>query len=188
MIKFRGKRKDNNEWVYGDLETTYGDTSCLSICSWEYGESYKVEHNTVGQFILHKDKNRNEIYPGDIIKVDGEIGVIKREHCEPLCASGFVCRNISNNSPLNLFSKNIEVIGNIYDNPELLEVETYKSQIENLCECVTEVYIIHCDKCSTESVGQDNSMREIVEFLYKKGWRYNNGSCLCPVCSKLIKE
>ncbi|MGC6586560.1 YopX family protein [Paenibacillus sp. Dod16] len=69
--KFRGKRIDNGEWVYGDLMTGKNP----SITWWKpVGEqSYEidcadVDPETVGQVFDFGDKEENELYPGDIIK------------------------------------------------------------------------------------------------------------------------
>ena len=80
-IKFRGKRFDNGEWVYGDLiqrvgyypsiiETIFDDEGKIG-----YNE-ISVEKNTIGQLIYCGCKSLEDIYEGDI--VDGDVkGVIK---------------------------------------------------------------------------------------------------------------
>ncbi|MEK5166008.1 hypothetical protein NYE69_27180 [Paenibacillus sp. FSL R5-0527] len=66
--KFRGKRVDNGEWVYGYLiKDESGEVNIVN----NYGTSYswdEVDPETVGQIFPFKDSEESELYPGDIIK------------------------------------------------------------------------------------------------------------------------
>ena len=126
-VIFRGKRMDNGEWVKGYLYITH-------IGAHEIG-SYDAEINierltfdvipeTVGQYTGLTDKNGVKIFEGDIVSVVKHDSLIYKVVYVP-------CRyELVNSKGVNCFvldiykSENIEVIGNIHDNPELLGGET----------------------------------------------------------------
>ena len=67
QIKFRGKRVDNGEYIYGDLK--HMTDGCVGINISPYIPCEEVEPDSVAQRIV-SDKNYNGIYDGDTIRID----------------------------------------------------------------------------------------------------------------------
>lgn len=118
-ILFRGKRKDNGEWIYGDLLHDRFLFSDENICV-IYNVDSKLTHRenivipeTVGQYTGLTDRNGTKIFEGDIVRDKTNGVVYKIFYCNE---SGMFIRKAvlrsSLGNPLHL-----EVIGNIHDNP-----------------------------------------------------------------------
>lgn len=137
-IKFRGKKLKDNEWVYGDCYKKYiyinNFEGIQYYISWQivdkngiiYNEYAEVDSRTIGQYIDLKDKNDKEIYEDDIYKRKEDLYLVDY-------SNGFLWHQIYDSwLDRNVFKENrkswiletfidqIEIIGNIHENPELL--------------------------------------------------------------------
>lgn len=150
-IKFRGKRIDNGEWVYGYLadEDYINDIDSIDLSSIE------VDKDTIGQFTGLFDKSSKEVYEYDYIsivyKYDGigahggvipdqdcicEGEVVYMEQCScfglRLYKAEYPIKESLNECPcltvpllqFDLECDSIEVLGNVFDNPELIKKES----------------------------------------------------------------
>ena len=115
-IKFRGK-SGGGKWVYGDLASSRYGNPCIGGITkiWSV-----VKKDTVGQYTGMKDSNEKEVYEGDIVSTydeDEELATIEwgDDTLKFMVTHGNVCSDLGEYYP-----REIEVIGNIYDNPELL--------------------------------------------------------------------
>ena len=126
-ILFRGKRMDNGEWVEGYYAPIgkyhYILTGRLELVPYLGFEHFLVNPDTVGQFTGLTDKNDVKIFEGDIVRYGDTIHRVVFEQRNGTAYFGLVyaaCETLPFGHYQDL--KQIEVIGNIYDNPELLEV------------------------------------------------------------------
>lgn len=141
--KFRAKRTDNGKWVYGELTfiPESDDDPILKIKSayiWNrcqfkgkpIDNGYEIDYAIVDQCVGVRDNNGHWIYTGDILRSTDKyghaaIGIV--EHCTVECGVGSSFEKFGR-LPFRIEWKNaragdeIEVIGNIHDNPSLLEV------------------------------------------------------------------
>jgi uncharacterized phage protein (TIGR01671 family) len=146
-ILFRGKRKDNGEWFYGDL---LQNIDVIKIREQEkeikyIARSFEVVPETIGQYTGLTDKNRTKIFEGDIVEVWYKQRTLENNtepqkykaiivFGNPNCfySWGYQLKMIDDfpyNNDILLWVEMedtgafVEVIGNIHDNPELLEVD-----------------------------------------------------------------
>lgn len=142
-IKFRGK--SNVQWVYGlllksDKDDKYkyliqSDNEKCKCCGKELVKYFITDKETIGQFTGLKDKNRKEIYTGDIVKITEKKNVSKHKviPMKPVIAEiewseeylTYILITLSikdafENLADYLEEYDIEIIGNIYENKDLI--------------------------------------------------------------------
>ena len=113
-ILFRGKSIDNGKWIYGYAAMS-GGTFIICDNGLTYGGFivYEVIPETVGQFTGLTDKNGVRIFEGDILQYEWS----GKKNIDYIEYSG----NMFTYSECIRFSlSDDEVIGNIHDNPEIL--------------------------------------------------------------------
>jgi uncharacterized phage protein (TIGR01671 family) len=133
--KFRGKCVERNRWVYGCYVKGVQEDKAYILNKhdgyWPWGDIWSVVYpETVGQFTGLHDKNGKEIYEGDILRdTDSEIYYVdfirgcfylKTKYISfshlgwtewlPMCEIDRLANPVD-----------FEIIGNIYDNPELMK-------------------------------------------------------------------
>ena len=110
MGLFRGNLKASNEWAFGNLQVTKSGVAIITPDDTPIGKYGQVDPETVGECAGLKDKNGKLIFEGDII--GNPYNVV--EYC-------LGAWTVNGDVPLAYYAKSHEVIGNIHDNPELLE-------------------------------------------------------------------
>lgn len=142
-ILFRGKSTETNQWIYGGFHIWEkrqvcalgndrlkdDEISCVitvnSFADWNMPrtmQAVEVIADTVGQYTGLTDRNGNKIFEGDIVNIlteNEEIGVIVYED------GGFIAHadKFSIDIIYKINRTDVEVIGNKYDNPKLMEIQ-----------------------------------------------------------------
>lgn len=126
--EFGGKRTDNGEWIYGFygykeytketfimVETI--DMNHLHCPS--YFTDYEIIPETAGQYTGQRDKNGAKIFEGHIL-TDG-----KNNYLVDFYKGAWDLKRDNNGDPwyksLYRYAKDCEIIGNVFENPELIE-------------------------------------------------------------------
>ncbi|NLO71988.1 MAG: hypothetical protein GX102_13795 [Porphyromonadaceae bacterium] len=118
-IMFRGKLKSNSGWVYGYVDAAlYKDLVVIHTDI----STHEVIPETVGQFTGLKDKNGLEVYEGDILAIKDFNENIK---AKGICTYSNGCFWLQDDEQIMLLYRELDfgemqVIGNVHDNPELL--------------------------------------------------------------------
>lgn len=125
-ILFRGQKRSCYTWLYGDLRQWKSGRK--GICDHTLERTMEVEPETIGQYAGMPDRKGKDIFVGDIVVdesgtiytvVFGGTGFYLKY--DPPHAHGFHCDLLPLSNYWHAHGAIIEVIGNIHDNPELLE-------------------------------------------------------------------
>ena len=156
-ILFRAKRKSNGKWIEGyiykqivNLNDEYyirrGDTD------------YLVVPETVGQFTNMTDCINNLLFEGDLVKAFDDkkcefdqsyIGIVK--FVGGAFGVEWHAKNFQTFMPFRDIESNIMLVGNIFDNPEMLKSETlaeFQPVIHARWEISSDGYYPYCKKCN----------------------------------------
>jgi hypothetical protein len=177
-IKFRGKRKDNGQWLEGCLVSVTPEEAFILVgitghIKRDDYECYMLEvvPETVGQYTGLKDKNGKEIYEGDVYRsehgpenyqvmfISGAfVGGKSEVSCMPL---GWLPDD-EGEEMIEESSKWIIVVGNIHDNPELVNPASGQSGINHMVDPNTP-QPAEGQEATQESVSQDQAMEVDAE-------------------------
>ena len=131
-IKFRGFNRKNNEWIYGFYLQNRG---AHFVCPDEFADGkswddYEIDPDTLGQFTGLQDKNGKNIFERDIVEVIslryGYKDFMEKMLCEivydnDLCCFDFFAFDRQRCMCTTILDAEIKVIGNIFDNKNLLK-------------------------------------------------------------------
>lgn len=117
-ILFRGFDNVKNEWVYGDLIHLSNGYAIRKLED-DIMTYTRVDSNSVGQYTTRKDGKGNKIFEGDIIS----LGDPNIKYLTMWRNDGFCAKQIGASSYIGLtyWASDIEVLGNVIDNPEMVK-------------------------------------------------------------------
>lgn len=128
-ILFRGKTEMSKRWVVGDLlQFSIGDMCICENRNHFEKDKYGVIPETVGQYTGLTDKNGKKIFEGDIVEGDKKYFTYTHPYGKVVYDGGqFVISFddvLEDIECLGAWANDVEIIGNVHDNPELLTEES----------------------------------------------------------------
>jgi uncharacterized phage protein (TIGR01671 family) len=153
-VKFRGKSKLTNEWVYGSLVITDNNTnsplsevplelkySIVHYCAgdWDMGgwETEEVYEDTIGQFTGVMDKDNNKIYEGDVLQILHFIDRGKKYYLQHVIEwsdryTGYIARNLGNDTLMDNKANHLKT-GNV-------QLWVYSKSYEDKIKIIGNIY------------------------------------------------
>ena len=133
-ILFKAKRKDNGEWIQGYYYQIWQQGYILWGMINNMPDMVEVNPNTLCQYTGLTDKNGEKIWENDIVKnkkrtegFDWYKVVWRKDFAdfgvEPIKPKFEAKYPMGLSDELTIYGRDYEVVGNVFDNPELLEVE-----------------------------------------------------------------
>lgn len=134
-ILFKAKRIDNGEWVEGFYVNYKNVIHYILVCDGNGFAWYEIEKETLCQYTGLTDKNGNKIWENDVVRcVDYNsnsefMAVVVFGNPNSYYSWGYQLKHINGDEPnldillwidMEESGAYCEVIGNIFDNPELL--------------------------------------------------------------------
>lgn len=131
-ILFRGKRISDGKWVEGDLShcVVVGETHIRRIEENLSTTTHRIDHETVCQYTGLTDKNGRKIFEGDIVGFE-DCTSTESGYWEQYCSGEVKWSeeeaqfSVTNRLTAESYEvlQDCEIIGNIFDNPELIEIQ-----------------------------------------------------------------
>jgi uncharacterized phage protein (TIGR01671 family) len=130
-IEFRGKRKDNRQWVSGYFVKDDAETPFIHAEAWAGKSLFAVIPETVGQYTGIKDKDGKKIFEGDIVRLskDGKDKSFIMFYNGSFYAADLKCYGEKVIEKIRMIAAlywggyrrwTPTIIGNLWDTPELL--------------------------------------------------------------------
>lgn len=157
-ILFRGKRIDNGEWIEGNLIQYPLSSYSYVMSNYGFDDAICVLPETVGQFTNMTDCINNLLFEGDLVKAFDDkkcefdqsyIGIVK--FVGGAFGVEWHAKNFQTFMPFCDIESNIMLVGNIFDNPEMLKSETlaeFQPVIHARWEISSDGYYPYCKKCN----------------------------------------
>jgi hypothetical protein len=168
-IRFRGKAIDSDVWCYGYLTVDVFDVPFIDTLSGNTLYSKKVIAKTIGQYLDSMDKNAVQLCDGDIIKNNDIIWLLYYDAMD--CVHRMAENGIKTKNdhlffgPEGQFS---EIIGNIHENPELLNPQPVPAQTA-MSALEKDLHLLHNgDLDAAKKLAEDMADRDFKQALKDK--------------------